>query len=217
MTELWQIYYDEKQKVNCFPFANLYYNPTLTIFFESSIIKELVLSTKADKIGVCSWKLAEKMRMRVGYKTPLTQEALNSDYQVLSFSRNSSRHQMMAMANVWHKDFKSTITLLWEKLGYKIPGEAKHPIYQNHYAAQTSIYRDYVENFLSPAMELTLSDEELNKKMLQPSGYGTLQRNCDLRSVKQKLGMSDYPIAPFILERCVSLWFTMKHIPVTYL
>jgi hypothetical protein len=74
-----------------------------------------------------------------------------------------------------------------------------------------------VVNFLIPAMKLTEKDEELNKMMLQPSGYGKLQRNCDLKSVKEKLSMDDYPLSPFVLERCPSLWFTMKNINVTYL
>jgi hypothetical protein len=57
----------------------------------------------------------------------------------------------------------------------------------------------------------------LNKIMLQPSGYGKLQRNCDLKSVKEKLGMSDYPLAPFILERCPSLYYQMKGVQISYL
>src|SRR5688500_4255640 len=124
---------------------------------------------------------------------------------------------MLAMANAWHKDFVPTIKLLWQKLGYQMPNEAKQPIYQNHFAAKTEIYRDYVENFLSPAMELTLKDEEINSKMLQPSGYGKLCKTADTKSVKEKLGMEDYPLCPFILERCIALYLTMKKINVTYL
>ena len=217
MTELYQIYYEESQLQKVFNFSIPYYNQGLTIFFENDPIAKLVLSTKADKVGVTSWKLQEKMRARVGLRQPLTVEALNSDYQVLSFTRNSQRHTMLAMANAWHPGFIPTIKLLWEKLGYKMPGEAKNPIYQNHYAAKTEIYQDYVKNFLQPAMELTLKDEELNKMMLQESNYGKLQKGCDLKSVKEKLGLNFYPLAPFILERCPSLFFTMKNIPVTYL
>jgi hypothetical protein len=215
--ELHQIYYHESHLEKIFPFALPYYNQGLTIFFENEPISKLVLSTKADKIGVTSWKLQEKMRKRVGLRQPLTQQALESDYQVLSFTRNSQRHGMLAMANTWHPHFLTTIKLLWQKLGYKMPGEAKNPIYQNHWVGLSSIYKQYVNEFLAPAMELTLKDEELYLKMTQPSGYGRLQRGCDLKSVKEKLGMDDYPLSPFILERCPSLWFTMKHINVTYL
>jgi hypothetical protein len=217
MSELYQLFYEDNQKKEIFDFAIPYKTEGLTIFFEGYWIAQLVMASKADKVGVCSWKLKDKMRKRVGLRQPLTQQALESDYQVLSFTRNSQRHGMLAMANTWHPHFLTTIKLLWEKLGYKMPGEAKNPIYQNHYCAKTEIYKDYVTNFLIPAMELTENDEELNKMMLQPSGYGKLQRNCDLKSVKDKLGMSDYPLAPFILERCPSLYYQMKGVQISYL
>lgn len=214
---LYQIYYAEEQKNKCFPFATLHFNPSLTIFFENAVIADLVMASEADKIGVVSWKLQDKLKMRVGIRKPLTLEALNSDYEVLSFTRNSSRHQMLGMANVWHKEFIPTIKLLWEKLGYKMPGEAKQPIYQNHWAGKSTIYKRYVEEFLKPAMEITLSDEQLYFKMIQASGYGKLQRGADLKSVKEKLAMTDYPLAPFILERCPSLWMDLHRIKVSYL
>lgn len=109
------------------------------------------------------------------------------------------------------------MALLWQKLGFKLPGEVKNPIYQNHWVAKTKIAKDYVENFLNPAMELTLSDEELNKLMIAPSGYGRLSRGADIKSVKAKLGLYDYPLAPFILERCFSCFCQIKNYRITYL
>lgn len=217
MTEFYQLYYKLEQQKHLFPFATPYFNDGLTIFFECDPIVKLVRATKAEKIGVFSWKLSQKMRTRVGERKPLTLEAINSDYDILSLTRNSQRHQMLAMANQWHPSFKKTITLLWEKLGFKIPGEARNPIYQNSFFGKTEIYRDYIENFLYPAMELTLKDEELNNLMLQPSGYGKLSREADVKSVKEKLGLSDYPLAPFILERCPALWFQVKGYRISYL
>lgn len=217
MTALHQIYYDEKQLPKLYPFAFPYYNPTLTIFFENTIIKDLVSKAQCEKIAVTSWKLQDKLRMRVGMRGTLTQQVLDSDFQILSLTKNSKKHTMLAMANQWHPGFMNTIKLLWEKLGLKMPGEAKNPIYQNHYVAKTEIYRDYVDNFLSPAMELTEKDEELRNLMLQPSGYAHLNRQADLKSVKEKLGLNDYPLCPFILERCPSLFYQMKGYQISYL
>lgn len=230
MTSLHQIYYDEKQLSKLYPFAIPYKNEGLTIYFENTPIVAIVQNTTADRVGVCSWKLQDKLRMRVGlrgaltqealnpyYDVALTQEGLNSDYDVLSFTRNSHKHQMLAMANQWHPHFLTTIKLLWEKLGYKMPSEAKNPIYQNHYSAKTEIYKRYVSEFLTPAIELTEKDEELHHAMTQPSGYEHLNRQADIKSVKAKLNLNSYPLAPFILERCPSLWLTMHKINVSYL
>jgi len=157
------------------------------------------------------------MRMRVGLRVPLTEKMVDGDFEVLSLTKNSARHTMMAMANAWHPGFTQTIDLLWQKLGLKRPGETKNPIYQNHFIARTDIYQNYVENFLKPAMEMIIDDIELHGLMMQPSGYGRLSRDSDVKSVKAKLGMDDYPLCPFVLERCPSLWFTMNKINVTYL
>jgi hypothetical protein len=217
MTDLYQIFYQEKQKESLFPFAIPYENKDLTIFFENSVISKLVQESKSDKIGVCSWKLASKMKNRVGLRTPLTVDVINSEYDILSFTKNSKKHTMLANLYHWHKSSKEAMALLWEKLGHKLPGEVKNPIYQNAYSAKSEIYRDYVENFLAPAMELIEKDEELNKLMTQPSGYSKLSREADIKSVKTKLGMTDYPLAPFILERCPACWFQMKGVKVNYL
>jgi hypothetical protein len=214
---LHQIYYHPDQLPKILPFSKPYFNSSLTIFFENKPIQEVVSQATSKNVGVCSWKLVEKMKIRTGLRRPLTQDVIDSDYEVLSFTQNSKRHQMIAMGNTWHKGFIPALDLLWQKLGFKRPGEAKHPIYQNHFAARTDIYQDYVKNFLTPAMELILTDEELNKMMLQPSGYGKLNRKADMTNVRKDLNMDDYPLCPFILERCACLWFQMKGIKISYL
>lgn len=217
MSELHQIFYKDEQRHKLYPFAKPYFNEGLTIYFENEPISKIVMATTADKIAVTSWKLQDKLRLRVGLRGALTQEALDSDYEVLSFTRNSKKHQMLAMANQWHKEFIPTIKLLWEKLGYKMPGETKQPVYQNHWSGKTSIYKKYVEEFLSPGMKLVETDEQLRSMMLQSSGYGSLNRQADLKSVKEKLGLSEYPLCPFIFERCPSLFFDLHKIRVSYL
>jgi hypothetical protein len=217
VTELYQIFYKEDQKEKIYPFAKPYLNEGLTIFFENEPISKLVSESKADKIGVCSWKLRDKMRARVGLRSPLTQEVLNSDYQILSLTKNSKKHTMLAHLYHWHPSSRQAMELLWSKLGFKLCGEVKNPIYQNHYVAKREIYQDYVDNFLNPAMELILSDEQMYKLMIQPSNYGKLSREADLRSVKAKLGLPDYPLSPFVLERCPSCYFQMKGYNISYL
>ena len=217
MTELYQVYYDEKQKEKLFPFSIPYFNSGLTIFFENKVLSDIVSASTAEKVGVASWKLRDKMRIRVAPRGELTEEVLNSEYDVLSLTKNSRKHTMLAHLYHWHKDSKQAMALLWSKLGYKLCGEVKNPIYQNHYVAKREIYQDYVTNFLNPAMELIKTDEELNNLMMKDSGYGKLSREADIRSVKAKLGISYYPLAPFILERCPSCYFDMKNIKITYL
>lgn len=210
--QLFQIYYREQQKKEVYPFAIPYYNEGLTIFFENELIRRLVPTAQSDKVAVVSWKLSQKMRF-----TSLTPKMLEKDFQVLSFTKNGREHKMIAMANTWHPKFLPALKLLFEKMGLGIPKETKNPIYQNHFMAKTEIYKRYVSEFLSPAMELIENDEQLHEIMMEQSNYGVLSRGADVKSVKAKLGLDFYPLCPFVLERCPSLWFDMHRIPVSYL
>lgn len=215
-TEFHQIYYSDLHLLKIYNWANPLFNPGLTIFFENSVIAETVSSSNSEKIGVCSWKLSEKLRQRNQLSIPLHQAVFETNYDVLALTRNSSQHKMIAAAREWHPGFMETISQLWEKLGLKMPLETDRPIYQNHFVAKTSIYKRYVEEFLKPAMDLTIKDEHLNRLMMQDSHYGNLVSG-DLKSVKAKLGLDYYPMAPFVLERCPSLWLKMHNVTVTYI
>lgn len=220
--ELYQIYYKDEQRQHLFPFSKPYFNEGLTIFFESEVISRLVKASEAEKVGVCSWKLNQKLKNRVAGPTrrqPLTQEALNNGYDVLSFTRNTPAHRMISRATVWHPKFLPAIDLLWQKLGIKRPHDTRSPIYQNHYVARTDIYKDYVVNFLDPAMELIKTDQQLNEIMMSPANYESLVNPPVeiIERLKQFLGIDYYPMCPFVLERCPALYFEMKKIKVSYL
>jgi hypothetical protein len=214
--ELVQIYYEEEQKAHCFPFARLHFNDRLTVFFENSVIKDVVLASESEKIAVCSWKLKQKLRWYIGKHRELTQEVLESDYDVLSMTRNSSHHQMLAAANKYHKGFKEGMQKLCDHIGLKVPGEVKQPIYQNHFSAKREIYRDYVQNYLSPAMEFM--ETGMRDIALMDSNYSQLSKSSITPEyLLEKIGVPYYPLAPFILERLFSVYVQNKKIKVTWL
>ena len=211
-----QIYYEEEQKVHCFPFARLHFNDRLTIFFENSVIKDLVLASESEKLAICSWKLKQKLRWYIGKHRELTQEVMDSDYDVLSFTRNSASDQMLAAANKYHKGFKEGMQKICDHIGLKVPGEVKQPIYQNHFSAKREIYLDYVQNYLSPAMEFMATD--MKELAMSDSNYSQLSRSkITPEYLMEKIGLPFYPLAPFILERLFSVYVQNKKIKVTHL
>lgn len=217
--KLIQIYYREEQKAACYPFSRLYFNDSLTIFFENSVISSLVMASDSKKIGVCSWKLREKMRTNVCRPRELTEEVINSDYDVLSFTCNTKYHKMLAAAEVWHKGFRPAIEKVCQAIGQPCPGEVRTPIYQNAFMAKTEIYQDYVKNWLNPAMNAMVGDPELNELILADSNYSNLAKK-DAASpdrLQELIGMRFYPLAPFILERLFSIYVHNKRINVTWL
>jgi hypothetical protein len=214
--KLIQIYYADSQKVHLFPFAEPYFNESLTVFFESHVIVKLVSETKAEKIAVCSWKLKDKLRWYIGQRRELTQQVLETDYEVLTFTRNTKYHQMLAAANAWHPGFLDIFEKILAKIGVMRPNEVKIPIYQNHFAARTEIYKDYVQNYLVPAMDCIQNDPEINELAMRDSKYSDLT-NQSADHLQSKLGINYYPLVPFLLERLFSIYVHNKRISVTYL
>ena len=211
-----QIYYDEKQKIHCFPFADLHFNQTLTIFFESKVIHDVVLASIDEKIAVCSWKLRQKLRWYMGRPREITQELLETDYEVMSFTKNSKYHQMLQAADAWHPGFLNVLDKILAKIGVTRPWEVKIPIYQNHFSAKREIYVDYVKNYLSPAMDCIQNDPEINALSLRDSKYSDLTHQT-AEHLKDKLGIAYYPLVPFILERLFSIYCHNKKINITHL
>lgn len=209
-----QIYYVDSQKDKCYSFADLHFNASLTVFFENSVIQDVVMASQDEKISVCSWKLRSKMRYYIGQPRELTQSVLESDYDVLAFTRNTKNHRMLAAADAWHPGFLNCLDKILKKIGVPRPGEVKIPIYQNHFSARTDIYKDYVKTYLSPAMEVIKNDTEINELAMRDSKYSDLTHQT-AEHLKERLGIAYYPLVPFILERLFSIYVQNKQIRVT--
>jgi hypothetical protein len=214
-----QIIYDWDQESKCYPFAMSYFNHTLTPFFENSVIQDVVLASSADKISVCSWKLKEKMKWNVCRPRELSLEVLKTDYQVLSFTCNTKNHSMLYAAEKWHPGFISTMKKLMEKMGEKMPSEVKNPIYQNHFSADQSVYKAYVNEYLIPAKHLMVTDPEISTLAWKDSDYSNLNKKnaATAEYLKEKIGVPYYPMIPFLLERLFSIYCHNKQIKVSYL
>lgn len=212
-----QICYKEEQRSACYPFAEIHFNNSLTVFFENSVIKERVLTSTHDKISVCSWKLKEKLRWYIGKPRELTQEVLESDYDVLSFTKNTDHHRMIDAANVWHKGFREIMTRVLHHCSIKMPHEVKVPIYQNHFSARLDIYQDYVNNYLRPCMWVMENEPEINRLVMQDSGYNKLaKKDAAIPDfLMDQIGVPYYPLIPFLLERLFSIYCHNKKIKVT--
>lgn len=217
--KLIQIIYKDEQATSCYPFAQLYFNSTLTVFFENKVISDLVPASTDGFISICSWKLAQKIRIQVKRCRPLTQEILESDYEVLSFTNNTQYHDFFSFADAHHKNFRQTFEKMLSVAGLRMPSKVKCPIYQNHFAGRADIYKDYVKSYLIPCMEVIKNDPEVNKLAMVDSNYSQLAKNSAVSPeyLKQHIGISYFPLVPFLLERLFSVYCTNNKIKVDYL
>jgi hypothetical protein len=217
--EFWQIIYHEDHKKECYPFAKIHFNDKLTEFFENSVIEKLVMQSGAEKIAVCSWKLKQKMRWNVCLPRPLSLDVLKTDFQVMSFTCNTRYHKFLAAANAWHPGFSEIMKKILAHLGDPMPGEINNPIYQNAFCAKSSLYRDYVSNYLSPAMALMSSDVSLKELCWKDSNYSNLNKTDSAQQdyLERMIGVPYYPMHPFILERLFAIFCHNRKIKVDYL
>lgn len=225
-----QIYYDDIQKEEIYPFAIPYKNHGLTPFFENSVIAELVPCIVDDYISICSWSLKRKRQagptpIVLKGDTSLTEEKiLSNDFDVAVLTPRSSSHQMLHMASQWHpqvwdKAFAQLDIFLRKELNTKIKSELKTTVYENHFIARKEIYHAYVKDFLVPTMDFMKWDikQKGNESVfLLPSGYYKRKRAKpeETARIKKMLGFDDWPIAPFILERLFSIYINDKNLNV---
>lgn len=208
--DFYQIIYDESQRKECYPFAKIYYNETLTDYFENSVISHLVPDSQADLISVCSWRLAQKRGdcYRLGPDKTLTvDKILNADFDVAVLTPRSPQHKPLLMAAEWHgkawveafaelKNFLKTI-------GINVPEELTKAIYENHFIAKAQIYREYVKYCLEPTINFCKGEDVF----FSNAGYLTKKRDQkEIKAYQEKTGRQDWPIAPFILERLFSIY-----------
>jgi hypothetical protein len=212
--QLVQIYYDDAQLAQLYGFAVPYKNE-LDLFFENSVIAKVVPATKADKIGVCSWKLREKQRYYIGRPRPITEEVINGDYDVLSFTKNTKYHKMIANAEMNHVHFNPCFDKILLQIGKTRSLEVKDAIYQNHFMARKEIYQAYVDRWLIPAMEQIENDPVIHEMAMRDSNYSQLSQQS-AQHLKDKIGIGYYPMIPFLLERLFSVFCQHERIKVTY-
>jgi len=214
MTALYQIFYDDAQKENLYPFAIPYKNETLTPFFENSVILDLVPAFKGDKIGVCSWALREKLRFMLPPRRELTQDVVEGDYDVLLLSRNSRHHQMLLRAETWHPGFKALLLKIFDRVGFVFAFPEVWPqrtVYFNHFIATRQVYQAYVDELLRPAMAVMDQDDEIYNAVWIDSGYTKLKGEIPA-NVREAWGF--YPMHSFLCERMFSCWINDKDLKI---
>lgn len=220
-----QIIYKDEQKEYCYPFSRVFFNKHLTSFFENSIIEELVPKCDTDLIGICSWRLREKrgsgpseiILKRQGTFELTRENITEKEYDVAILTPHSSTHKPLTMASNWHGKawddaFMSLKAFLHSNKLCKVPDELTNTIYENHFITTREIYHKYVSDCLKPVIEFMRKEEVFNadsgyiqKKKREPQAIADYQRVS---------GRTDWPIAPFILERLFSIWIDNKNLKV---
>lgn len=215
--KIYQLYFDEKSRLNCFDKAekvkcfnfktkeDLKVNP----YFENYQIRDIISNgdfRDFEYVGILSHKFTRKTGFDYCHL-----EQIDFKGDVVSFFRNipaykSDQKNVLAFLKRWHTNGVECLNRILWGLG-RVDMIGKMPdsvIYQNHFLAKGRLYKEYVNEWLAPAMEMCEHDEGLKSLLWEDAGY-TL--------AIQTKGF-DYPHHTFVLERLPMLYFKYRGIEI---
>lgn len=231
---LYQIWYNEETRKQCFDGFTLFHNPSLTPFFENSIILNIFSNPSyaipAQKwVGIFSPKFFQKA---YGGFTPVTPKNIDdflsrTNKEVVGFNIKLTQPNIITQGDRWHPGFTEVFKMIIEKAGidYDIRKRSRiiftlktgHNVYanimSNYVIAKAGIYKRYVDEVLRPCMQV-MSDEnntDIWQRIWRDSGYQRLQpRAAKADYLQKQIGVPYYPYHTFICERFWTMFMNMN-------
>lgn len=204
-----QIYFEDDQVKELYPFAIPYKNETLTPYFECDVISKVVPECKGDLISVNSWRLKRKRAdlHRLPDKGLTEEKILNADFDIAVLTPRKADHPMLELASGWHGKAWDDAFSVWKpflkSIGINVPNEIYGAIYENAFIAKAEIYKEYVEKALKPSIAFMDGEPVFSAD----SGYIKKKKDPrEIKSYQEKSGRQDWPIAPFLLERLFRIY-----------
>jgi hypothetical protein len=219
--KVYQIYFKEDQNglLDYIP----YYNDECSLFFENSVIRDLILKNEhleSDYFGVLSYQLRDKVRItKTSWRMhpnianhsikEFTPEQFETELykhrpDVMSFQCHM-QHDPISYANNFHPNFSKYFEEIMIRIGYRWkPTVFQDVFYCNYFVAKSSIYEKYVKEMLIPAMEVMKIMPELLNNSKYPKPLPD--------TLKKSFGINHYPYHPFICERMFSFFAHLNNL-----
>lgn len=223
LLNIWQVYFDEKGKKNCYPKFNHYDNSKkLTEHFENSVIADLIRLNehkKATYFGVFSHDIRKDLVFREDGKSfsPKTLHdviKINPNIDVFGFQKRRKQKNIVLQAENYHPGFVKMIETILDETGFlsELPKTLDNIILFNYFVAKSDVYERYVTELLLPAMRVLEGMPEAYKS----AGYKTTT-TAEKGRFTEAFGKPHWPYHPFILERLPSIFmqkykYSFKHI-----
>lgn len=198
--KIYSIVYNSAQIVE----YNTYFNSINTIekksyLFEYNVLIDIINNFNIDDeyLGIFSHKFP--------FKSGLFKKKLywllknNPNFDIYGLCPQKLREQYLDFSETVHPGFKELFYPLCEDLGLKVK-EPKNIIYSNFVIMKTSIYKNYVNNIIKPAIYLL--ETKYKDLAWKDSNYKGLPKN----QLKLYTELDYYPMIPFVLERLISIF-----------
>lgn len=221
--QIYQILYDAAQTQHLSTDTIWYDNSNATKqpCLENHVIADLITSgdhNGADYIGVLSWAFERKRAVRIDKLLPL----VDGKYNVYAFDSLQSQPNVWVKAETWHKGIiaaarEAFFALEWYKVATTFDRIKTPNIYSNAFIARTSVYEDYVTNWLIPFMDVLVLLRSAQEPCMSYTKMKARQ-SVTAEHLKRVTGYEYYTLMPFICERLFPTYLafnehlTLKHI-----
>lgn len=204
--KIYQIYYNDEQKLSLSNNTIPYYNDKLTVYFENEIIKNLYDEIDSDYFGVLSWKFNIKNNIT------FTTKYIDGKYDMYYFTNNTKDVDVLGIAYKWHPYFKEIFSLILKNLDIDVNIKPTIGLYSNSVIASSDIYKKYIKEYLIPTMELldTLNGTFKSKYMndiREKLWSNSMYHHKIGDRLKEHTGKSFYTYHTFLCERLWSVFY----------
>jgi len=203
--KIYSIIYDKQQTIE----YEKYFNNINTVnmrsyLFEYNVLIDIIDNFKIDEdyLGIFSHKFPIKTGIFKKKLYWLLENNLNFDIYGLCPQYNL-RGKYLDFTEKVHPGFKELFYPLCKDLGLEVK-EPEYVIYSNFVIMKTSIYKDYVNTIIKPAIHLL--ETKYKDLAWKDSNYKGLPRD----QLKLHTELDYYPMFTFVLERLLNMYINNK-------
>lgn len=177
--------------------------------FEYNPIIDVVnnLSPDTEYLGVFSWKFPTK----TGFSKNILYKSLNhykyKEYDILNISKSywKDTKEYLYFSYKYHPKLEELIKKLLIHLDKDIYPDDQHYVYSNFFLMKTDLWKDYIENWIKPAIEFMDNDPEYFEDAKYITGLSS-------EKLKELTGLDYYTYHTFVLERLILFYVTNKQL-----
>lgn len=221
--QLYQILYSESQRQHLSTSTAWYDNSDATNqpCLENHVIVDLIMSgdhLQSDYFGVLSWAFERKRAVRIDSVLPL----IDGSADVFAFDHHHTQPNVWRKAETWHKGIISAAREAFFECGMhevavSFDKVITPNIYSNAFVARSSVYEDYVTNWLVPFMTAL---ERIESAQTECKSYTAMKQKQGVTAehLQRVTGYPFYTLMPFICERLFSTYLAFnKHLTIKHI
>jgi hypothetical protein len=179
--------------------------------FEYNPIIDVVnnLSPDTEYLGIFSWKFPTK----TGFSKNILYKSLNhykyKEYDILNLSKSywKDTKEYLYFSYKYHPKLEELIKKLLIHLDKDIYPDDQHYVYSNFFLMKTDLWKDYIENWIKPAIEFMDNDPEYFEDAKYITGLPT-------NKLQELTGLDYYTYHTFVLERLIVYFIADKNLKV---